>query len=118
MLRRFSAGWRRRLVSEINASQRTLRGVLQPIKWAWPQWRNHGIGQGGSVRSRGGCYECTSGVINKQYDKLNNAADNQCCPDNNFCRVWVILFLLWGEVDLFVESRKGCNERHIKVVGI
>ena len=23
-----------------------------------------------------------------------------------------------GEVDLIVESHKGCNERHIKVVGI
>jgi hypothetical protein len=46
MLRRFSAEWRRRLVSEINASQRTLRGVLQPIKWAWPQWRNMELDKG------------------------------------------------------------------------
>jgi hypothetical protein len=51
-------------------------------------------------------------VINKQYDKLNNAADNQCCPDNNFFD-WAV-----GEVDLIVESHKGCNERHIKVVGM
>ena len=57
-------------------------------------------------------------MINKQHDKLHNAADNQCCPDNNFFRLAIILFFAVGEVDLIVVSHKGCNERHIKVVGI
>ena len=69
---------------------------------------------------KGVVYEVAGAAMSahQQHDKLHNAANNQYCPDNNFFSTGDYIIFAVGEVDLIVESHKGCNERHIKVVGI
>ena len=49
---------------------------------------------------KGVVYEVAGAAMSarQQHDKLHNAANNQCCPDNNFFRLEIILFLRWAKL--------------------